>query len=378
MAYHDNLFKEGRQANRVGRVAEAALLFRSAASAALEFGDLTAWFKSMVWAAVATSTKGDIRTSLALLLEARQSEPEDATQLEAWMVRRELFLITLATRPQRARLEQLLTDLRFYATTHRDRTNEVLQLEERLVSSCGDWRTALACCENVWQASEGYDYLRAYSAYTATEHCLQLGQFAAGREWISALGRCDHESIPRWNSESTLHLACAEGQPFATLLSHLRTYIDRVAGVQRADTADIIRILIARIHLLDPNADDPAADFHPSRAELRQPPKNRQDVHSRYHAHLIHLDYRLACLRHAAGVPAVDDYYYYQSQQVPTRLTPADPDEFQRRLQKVRVAAKSTLRYACHLDTLLECDYRQREVQARSERLEEIARAAPS
>lgn len=374
MAYHDELFKQGRQAGLADRVAEAALLYRSAASAALEVGDRTAWFKCMVRAASATGDKGDIRASLALLLEARESEPEDAPQFEAWSARREIFFITQSIRPERSRLKQLLADLRFYATTHSARAAELLLLEGSLNSFCGDWRTALACFETAWQAKDGHD-LKAYNAYIAASHCLRLGQPSACRDWIFALDQCEDKSVPRWSAESTLLLARAEGQPFATLLSNLRTYTDRAAGVQRADTADIVRELVARTHLLDPNAGDPAADFHPSRSELRQAPRNRQVVHSRYDAHLLHLDYRLACLRYVASVPAVDDFYYYQPQQVPASLVPTDLAQFQRRLHKARAAVASTLRYARHLDTLLECDYRQREVQARSERIEEIARA---
>ncbi|MFL6259496.1 MAG: hypothetical protein ACJ76Y_07285 [Thermoanaerobaculia bacterium] len=376
MAHHDKIFKEGRQADRAGRVAEAALLYRSAASAALEFGDRAAWFKSMVQAATSTSEKGDMRTSLALLLEARQEEPEDPPQWEAWLARRELFIITAATRPERVRLEQLIADLRLYAKTHRDRANEVLQLEGYLASLCGDWRTALAYSETVWQDNNGHGKRNSYAAYLASEFCLQLGQVAASRDWISALDQCEEESVPRWSAEATLRLAFAEGQPFATLLSHLRIYTDRTADVQRADTSDIIRELFARTHLLDPHAGDPAAHFHPTCAELRRPLKSRQDVHRRYSTRMLHLDYHLACLRHTASVPAVDDYYYYQSQQVPTHLTPADLNQFQRRLHKARASAQSTFRYARRLDTLLECDYYEHEVQDRCKRIEEIAQAA--
>lgn len=378
MAHHDELFKEGRQAYRADRNAEAALLYRSAASAALELGDRTAWFKSIVWAASATGSKGDIQTSLALLLEARQSEPEDAPQYEAWMSRKLLFHITKATRPERARLEQLLADLRSYATIHHAPAADLLVLEGTLFESCGDWQASLCRFEAAWQTSDGIGYYKSYVAYNAAYMCLQLGRFAACRDWLAALDRCGDTCVPRWRAELALKLALAEGQPFATLLSQLRTYADLAAGVQRDETAEVARELFARTHLLDPNAGDPAADFHPSRAELRQRFRHRQDVHFRYETHLLYLDYFLACLRYTAGVPATDDSFYCQPQQVPPHLTPSDSDQFQCRLRKARASFRSTLSYARHLDNLLECDWRQREVQARSERIEEIARAVPS
>jgi hypothetical protein len=380
MARHAELFREGLQADRADRVTEAALLFRSAALAALEFGDRAAWFKGMVRAAYSTSERGDIRGGLALLLEARLSEPRDAPEVEAWMARTLLFIITRDTRPERPRLEQLLGDLRSYATTHSIWANEVPVFEASLSGLYGDWRTALACYETGWQATDGQsDRVRSYCAYRAAEHCLRLGQLSSCRDWISALDQCKYMSVPRWSAESLLLLAQAEGKPFSTLLSCLRSYADRATDVpQRADTTDVLRELITRTHLLDPNAGDPAADFHPSRAELRRKPRSQQDVHCRYDVRLLYLDYRLACLRHVAGVPPAHDVFYQLPQRVPTELTPAYPDEFQGRLRKARTAVASTLRYARRLDNLLECSYREREVQDRRERIEEIARAVPS
>lgn len=375
MAHHNQIASEAMQAYQAERSAEAALLFRSAASAALELGDRAAWFKYIVWAADATYMRGDMQTSLALLLEARQSEPKDVPQFEAWLARKELFFITNSTRPERARLEQLVTDLRSYATIHRVPQGDLPSLEGNLFLFCGDWCMALAFYEAAWQAHDGYGFLKSDSAYSAALCCLRLGRLAACRDWIVASadfgdeGWVTHHSFQR--IELTLRLALAGGQPFASLLPSLRIFTERATS----NGVDEVREFIARVHLFDPDAGDPAADFHPTRAELRRPLKNRQDVHYRYDSHLLHLDYRLACLRHAASVPAVDDLYYYQPQQVPPHLTPADPIEFQRRLHKARAAVRSTLRYARHLDNLIECDYRQREVQARSERVEEIARS---
>lgn len=378
MALHDEIAKEGYQAYRADRMAEAALLFRRAASAALELGNRTAWFSHTVWAALATSQKGDVQTGLSLLLEARQSEPEDAPQLDAWSVRKQLFASVLSIRPERARLEQLFTDLRSYMINHRVPAGDFPDLEGDLLGACGDWRASLACYEAAWQAYDGRGYFKFNKAVSAARRCLRLGQLASCRDWIAALDDCkeeEHLASALQGAELTLLLALAEGQPFPFLLAHLRTYSDRASSCQRYAVIDEVRELTARVYLLDPDAGDPAADFHPTRAELRRSLKDRQDVQGRYDAHLLHLDYRLACLRHAARVPAVDDYYYSQPQQVPARLTPTDPDQFQRRLHKARAAAQSTLRYARHLDKLLECDYRQREVQARSERIEEIALA---
>jgi len=379
MAHHHKIAEEARQAYDAGRMAESELLYRRAASDAFELGDLAAWFKHTVWAANATWLRGDAKASLTLLLEARQSEPEDASQNERWVARKLFFVIARSTRPERARLEHFLADLRSYAAAYHVPGGDFAQLEGRLFLSRGDWRTALTRHEAAWQAYDGNGYYKSGKAYSAAHCCLRLGQLAACRDWIAALDQEGKDASHHvWSAELTLRLAIAEGQPLVTLLSHLRTYIDRAAKQQRYGIIDEVRELTARVHLLDPYAGDPATHFHPARAELRRSPKNRQDAHYRYASHLLFLDYRLACLRHGGSIPAVDDFYYYQPQQVPAHLMPADPDQFQRRLHKARSAAQSTLRYARDLDNLLECDWRQREVQARSERIEEMARAVPS
>jgi len=379
MAHHHQIAEEGLQAYRANRMAEAALLYRRAALVALELSDRGAWFKYMVWAANATWRKGDVRTGLALLLETRLSEPDDAPQYEVWVARKQVFSATRSTRPERIKLEEILADLHLYATTHRVPKGDFPELEGGLLELCGDWSSALARYEAAWQAFDGEGYLKSGKAYNAAICCLRLGQFAACRDWIAAIDQCGegHFSGPLLNSaQLAIHLALAEGQPFANFLPHLRTYTDRAASQQCDDVNDEVREATARCHLLDPCSGDPAADFHPSRDELRRPSKDRQNVHSRYADHLLHLDYRIACLRHTANVPAVDDLYYNKAQQVPAHLTPVNPDQFRHRLHKARAAVQSIRRYARHLDILLECDYRQREVQAHSERIEEMALAA--
>jgi len=53
---------------------------------------------------------------------------------------------------------------------------------------------------------------------------------------------------------------------------------------------------------------------------------------------------------------------------------PADAAKLRVRLRRARASARHALRYARHLDGLLECDYRQREVEARLRRIDELLR----
>lgn len=376
MAHYDELLADAWRANRDDRHAEAAMLFRSSASAALEVGNRAAWFKAMVQAGVSTAMFGDYRGSLRLLIEARQSEPEEAPRHEAWLARSWVGDIILNTRPERSRLERLVADLRVFAGNDREKASAVSILEATWARQRGDFVRALALCEATYQLTDS-DISRKYLAYSAAGICADVGKFTECREWHAALRQWKGSaSADRYIAESELCLALAEGQPLATLRELLRIYIDRASDVQRDDTADILRNAIVRVHLLDLDAGDPAGESHPSRAEFRSVPMMRQDVHRRYDRHLRCLDYRLACLRFSAGVPPAEDAYYRNPQRVPVSLTAAQPEEFRQRLRKARLAVKTTLRYALHLDNLLECNWRQVEIQARSERIKEIARAA--
>ncbi len=377
MAHHDELLDEAWRASRASRSAEAALLFRSTASAALAVGNRAVWFKAMVQAGISTAISGDCRGGLKLLLEARQSEPEEAPRRDAWLSRLYLAHITLSARPERSRLERLVADLRVYAGNDRQLANDVSEFEVQWAMRCGDCGKALGLCEATYQLPELAESSRQYLAYLAAGICTELGRFSDSREWLAALKRWKGSAtVERYIADAGLDLALAEGQSPVMLRELLRIYMDRASEVQRDDTADILSESIVRVHLLDLDAGDPAGESHPSRAEFLRLPKMRQDVHNLFSRHLRYLDYRLACLRFAAGVPPVDDCFYRSPQRVPASLIPAHCEEFQSRLRKARTVAKATLRYALHLDNLLACNCRQLEVQARSERIEEIARAA--
>ena len=160
------------------------------------------------------------------------------------------------------------------------------------------------------------------------------------------------------------------------LFRSLRTLQDGGAADPCASRVDVLRELTARVNLLDRAAGDPAARHHPARQELRRRSVARHDVSLRYSARLMYLDYRLASLRYAAGVQPVDDFYHNHPETSTARLTPSDPVLFAERLGKARTATRWALTYAEKVDALLQCDWRKREVHARTNRIDEIAYAS--
>lgn len=370
MPYHAEIAAEARQAYVESRYSEALLLYRRAASLALVVADRSAWYGYSVRAADVLFIKRDLHAALASILEARQLEPRDAPLGEAWWLRQLMFDVTQALHPVCSRLGQILADLRAYGAERSLSMSDVSLLEGQLLFAQGNWRAGLAQIEISWRDHiEGEGCWRTFKAYIAADCCLRLGDFTSCREWTAALDQCDRGAVETRSRSAalTLWLAVAEAQSVPVLLRYLRTYLDRERGPG-------VREAMSRVHLLDSSAGDPAADVHPTYGELRHPLEARQDVHSRYAAHLLHLDYRLACLRYAAGVPAVDDLYYRWPQQVPTDpIAVADLSQLRHRLHKASIAARCVLRYARRLDMLLECDYRQNEVRARWARIAEIA-----
>ncbi len=92
--------------------------------------------------------------------------------------------------------------------------------------------------------------------------------------------------------------------------------IQLLAGHLRNDKKLFIRELIQNAH------DDSAFERdrrYTACAELCRRQPHRHNLHLRDEARILFLDYRLACLRHAAGLPPVDDLFCRQPDDL-TRL----------------------------------------------------------
>ena len=382
MALHQDLFSDATTAQNAARCGEAALLFRRAAAAALEVGDRAAWFRMLYWAAYSTNIAGDPRSALSLLVDALAGEPEDAPVLEAWLARVQSFDIQLDTRPERRRLEEGLQGLHAYAQGRGVPQADAMIWEGLFLDARGDWAAALARYEAGWQAHDGRGYGKPFFADEAAKTSLRLGCLPACRDWIEAQGRAakaDRANQKILHTQRRLDLALAEGAPQPDLTALLRRLTDQTLPTQLPRRAAELREYTVRVRLRDPALGDPADPLHPARGELRRRQPHRHHVHLRWEARLLFLDYRLACLRHAAGLPPLDDRFYRQPDDL-TRVRRADkrsasaiaPD-LAARLHKARTAADWAMAYARKLDGWLQCDWREQEVAGRRGRIEVIA-----
>ena len=374
MSLHRQLFADAREAYGDGKYAEAALVLQRSASAALEVGDRVAWFQSMVWAAESIRSAGKIPSAMAFLLAARELEPNDADPIDSWMARKELLYITFDSRPERKRIEELLTDLRVYAANRSTPRSDLLALEADVYEATGEWERALNLLENAWQVHDGKGRLKSGFAASAAECCIRLGRLRSARDWLDALRSLGKENFEHLMQILAIEVDIAFAEDKRDRLTALcRALVDRTFGVQASDMLDDVREKVVRVHLLECDGRDPCDFLHEARAELLRRPSARHDVHRRYANILLFLDYRLACLRYAAAVPPVDDFYYFRPQMIRSVGKGSDVEECARRLAKARQAFKWAMSYARRLDSWLECDRHEREVFSRGVRISEIA-----
>jgi tetratricopeptide (TPR) repeat protein len=321
---------------------------------------------------------GDQAAALALFLRAREAEPVDAPCYERWIARKSLYRIIATTRPDFAELRERLDDLRHFAVENPVPRADLPWLEGNLHFARGNIAEALACYETAWGDHDGSGSVKTLFAKGAALCCLHLGRFAAARDWVNALKSAreagEHDL---WLRELHVRIGLAEAAPTRELLQLLRSLLDHATSVQREDAKHVAHELIVRVRLLDSTEGDPAVPQHPARSELRLRCARTLDAHARYLHRLLVLDFRLACLRYGAAIPSVDDLYYARPQQVPRLLKVNDRADAYRRAQKARASANWTMVCARYVDALLECGWRQREVESRVRRIEEIAGRLP-
>jgi hypothetical protein len=376
MSYYEDLAASAYGSYFGGRSYEAALQFRHAAKAAREGQNLPAWYECTARAAESYINAGDLRSALALLIDARADEPDGAPAFSRWLARILLFRVTLISRPYRDSLENQLYELKGYAIQHACSQADVAFMEGDLHYYRGNWEESLSSYEAAWEAHNESGFIKSLIAYDAVEVCLRLNRLAAAQSWIQSTSGLDDEFEQSARRRVTYNCILELATPIQTSsrrAAALRLLQDRCPVDDGAWYANKLRELIVRTRLLCATEGDPVARLHPSRNELRRRWREKHSVHTRYSARLLLLDYRLACLRYGANISPVEDFYYSQPQSVPPRII--ETPDLRLRLRKAQAALNWALVYAKHLDAMLECDFRLREVESRGDRLAEITRS---
>ncbi|BCM94158.1 hypothetical protein IAD21_06061 [Abditibacteriota bacterium] len=369
MPYYQEILTEAHESYDSGRFGDAILLFQQAAMAGWNL-NRAEWFHCMLWASISASNYGDYVKSLELLITARADEPEDCPKGESWFVRTMFFFINLESNPLLESLIALLADLKDYAKWKRVPISDLRIAEGMFQEKKGDIFLALSNYESAWSTHSGGGYNKmAISCYAAIV-CLRMRQVKSAKDWIKSLSANNvaHPFYLMRQSQLEIRITLLENSPDLNLL---RTLQNQSLLMQNPSTIEQVRELTVRILLLDETSGNPTVKNHPSRIELRDRRRIRGNIHQYYERRLLLLDYRLACLRFVVGIPPVDDYYYAKPQQS-ANLAIVNLEKFSFCLRKSRIAAHNAMKKAKYIDDLFQCNYRQREVQARIDRIDEI------
>jgi hypothetical protein len=256
--------------------------------------------------------------------------------------------------------------------------SDVHQFTGHLLLNQGKWTEALVEYELAWSQYDGDGYFKYHKAENACLCNLRLGNLAAAQRWCDLLGEtetdCPSSRITWYTLQANLALYggdYAQAEAHATQAEQQKDYVQYGAGGS-------FEIRVGTL-LLQPDLGDPARPHHPARFRLRQRFQGKPNVFDVYDRALLIADYRLACVRYCLGVPPVDDSWYQQPQQLPTRL-PADfqLSDFQRRVQLTRRGIHLAQKQAVYLDGCFQCHWRQAEVQQRQTRLDRLVNATQS
>ena len=168
-----------------------------------------------------------------------------------------------------------------------------------------------------------------------------------------------------------LDIAIAE-EWTADLIGALSEYDTAVAGTQSGNDCDKFNRYSVRVQLMTQAELDPMQPSHPAQQAVLRRLSSHKDVHDQFEYRILWLDFRLAVLRFALGIPAVDDQFYAQPQQMLITPKPCDRFDQQRRFHRVLASCQQAEQYGRKLDQLLQTIYRQDLIAKRRVRIQAI------
>jgi hypothetical protein len=379
MSRFQDIYDEAGELYRKNRYYDAAVMFEQArwiAKADLMAAEAA---EAGVWAAISWAVAAHHLKAYRLLIEILSTAENDLDILLRWYAKHQIFEISLCHFPELAKLQQRLEALAEFQQEYPELPiADVHQLTGNLLQHQGQWQAVLTEYELAWTTYDDLGYVKYEKADHAAWCNLRLGNLVAAQRWCDLLGETEtdwpNSRITWYTLQANLALYggdYAQAEAHATQAEQKQDFVQSGAG-----GPFVIRV---RTLLVQPNLGDPAHHHHPARFRLRHRFQGKPEVFDVYDRALLIADYRLACVRYCLGVPPVDDSWYQQPQQLPTRL-PADfqLSDFQRRVQLARRGIHLAQKQAVYLDGCFQCHWRQAEVQQRQTRLDQLVNATQS
>jgi hypothetical protein len=375
MAKPSELYNQGCRCYEGGKYREACLLFLQASDLAFAMQDQVSWYEYKGWAAVTLVAADEYSKAMVHLLELRLNEPANRSDLMAWTTKTNMVLIALTTRPVRAKLAEFMGELKDFSRIYNTPIADISYLEGQILRERGSLQSALLSSEKAWGSHNGQGIMKHSFALNAAECCLALNHLTQSKEWLLASIETNENTSDKNAVIAILNLKLALVELAPTQLLHklMREFEDIVLLIQDKSWQDTLSEFNSRVALLTQPAVDPINNSHPAKQSLLQRILEYQNVHTQYERRILLSDFRLAALRYCVSIPPVDDLYYAKPQQLQPPSKDLDIHELKKRLQRALSSCAKAERYGKKIDDMLECDWRQKAVQGRRERINEIA-----
>jgi hypothetical protein len=374
MSLYDDYVKDGDKSYRNGHYRESALAHEQARKVAKDFGMKREAFESGFWAAHSWENAGEILRALQVYMELLQAIPSEADSLDVWRAKKHSYEIRFFHFPQLATLERQLTDLEQLL---REVPNlppaDGSLLRANLLAAQGQWAAQLNCLERGWQEYNGHGNYKYDYAANAISANLAVNNLTAAQRWAVLLAETEtNYPVSRAAyAKAQIYLALYQQQPAQAQehLSELERLNDDLqsAGINRATIA-----LQIRCYLLQPALGDPQQRLHSARRRFAERVQGKPEVFDIYDRYLLRLDYRIASVRWALSVAAVDDVYYTQAQDLSCFNPRCAVEDIQQRIKRARRAVNCALDSARYLDDCFECSWRQQVIHDREQRLQAL------
>ncbi len=371
------LEEEAWHADSNGRYVDGALLHEQSYHIARGHGMLALAFELGRRAASCWGIAGELDRKLAILLEILRSPPPDVLAADIFYARASMYEFFVYDKPNLKRAERTLDELERMVLADPTLPHaNVPYLRAELRELQGRYAEALELLETSWMEHSPHAYAKYQWALYATRINLRLGRHVAAERWCEILGVTnigDARSRANWHLMRG-HVALFENSVNEAYQRSMDAE-DAAAGVQSAESEQRALDLRIRALLLDPSRGDPNSRHHPARKLMARRRAHQTQIDMLFDWKLLRIDYRLATVRHAAGIDPVDDLWYSRAQKVSAQIRVVDRTDLLQRARHVRRAAAFARRYAEQVDGCLESEFRGHEVQARLDRLNEILRA---
>ena len=358
-----------------GRYGEAAVLFDREREDARDRKDRSRYLRDTVWAGICYQLAGRPTRAMALFVEVMDQCDVHPNQKDEWLVHVQLCEILRDYVGNRRTLSDQLHRLKVLEGVNPYWTrSDVLWLESGILEAEGRWNDACRLLEQAWVAGR-----RTFMKFLIAEYAVRI-HLAAGRDHEARQWALRLDETERHFSES--RVASLEAHARLALWDNDLVALDRISRQLADETAGLqrplwegraLRIRI-RASLLKPDLGDPMDLAHPARQLLRVRLRGGITREELFQRRLLLLDYRLACLRYAAGLLPKETLYGRSSEaDITCRGSKLDVREFTLRLGKVTQALRTVRIRARSLDASFDCAWRTREVQRRHQAVEALA-----